>query len=114
MSRASYVPHTEKERKEMLEAIGVSDINQLFSDIPGKLQVDKINIPDGKSEIEVERNIKALAGSNRFDLICFLGGGFYDHYCPAAVDAILSRGEFYTAYTPYQPEVSQGTLQTAF
>ncbi len=107
MARASYVPHIEKERIEMLEAIGVSDINQLFSDIPQKLQVDNINIPNGKSEIEVERQIKALANSNRSDLICFLGGGFYDHYCPAAVDAILTRGEFYTSYTPNQPEVSQ-------
>ncbi len=114
MARASYVPHIENERIEMLKTIGVSDINQLFSDIPQNLQVDKINIPNGKSEIEVERQIKALANSNRSDLICFLGGGFYDHYCPAAVDAILTRGEFYTAYTPYQPEVSQGTLQTAF
>ncbi len=114
MSRASYVPFVESERQEMLKEIGVNSIDDLFSDIPQEFQVESLNIPNGKSEIEVERRIKALARRNRTDLICFLGGGFYDHYTPAAIDAILSRGEFLTAYTPYQPEVAQGTLQAAF
>ena len=98
----------------MLKEIGVKNIDELFSDIPKELQVETLNIPKGKSEIEVERRIKALARKNRTDLVCFLGGGFYDHYTPAAIDAIISRGEFLTAYTPYQPEVAQGTLQAAF
>ncbi len=114
MAHVSYVPHVEAERKEMLEAVGVGSLDELFSEIPSELQRDKVDIPRGKSEIEVERDVKALANRNRTDLVCFLGGGFYDHYTPAAVDAILSRGEFLTAYTPYQPEVSQGTLQAAF
>jgi len=114
MSRASYIPFVESERQEMLKEIGVNSIDELFSDVPQELQVKSLNIPKGKSEIEVERGIKSLARKNRTDLVCFLGGGFYDHYTPAAIDAILSRGEFLTAYTPYQPEVAQGTLQTAF
>lgn len=114
MARASYVPFVEAERREMLKEIGMTDIDELFSDVPSEFQVEKLNIPKGKSEIEVERQMKSLARKNRTDLICFLGGGFYDHYTPAAIDAILSRGEFLTAYTPYQPEVAQGTLQAAF
>lgn len=114
MAHASYIPHVEEERKEMLAAIGISSMDELFSSIPGDLQIDELNIPEGLPEITVERKLRRMAKQNRTDLVCFLGGGFYDHYCPAAVDALVSRGEFATAYTPYQPEVAQGTLQAAF
>lgn len=114
MGRMTYVPHIEAERAEMLRAIGINSVDELFAEIPREVQVERLNLPEGMSEIEVERMLRALARRNRTDLVCFLGGGFYDHYIPAAVDAILQRGEFYTAYTPYQPEVSQGTLQAAF
>ena len=114
MSRASYVPHVEAERREMLEAIGIKSIDELFSPIPKDRQCARVNLPEGMSEIEVERHLRSLARMNRTDLVCFLGGGFYDHYIPAAIDSLLSRGEFFTAYTPYQPEVSQGTLQSIF
>lgn len=98
----------------MLQAIGVDNIDALFSAIPADAQIDELAIPEGASEITVERQLQRMARQNRTDLVCFLGGGFYDHYCPAAVQALISRGEFLTAYTPYQPEVSQGTLQAAF
>ena len=114
MARTSYVPHVEAERRAMLEAIGIKSIDELFSPIPHDRQRDRVNIPAGMSELEVERHVRGLARMNRTDLVCFLGGGFYDHHIPAAIDAILSRGEFFTAYTPYQPEVSQGTLQAVF
>ncbi|NLF37850.1 aminomethyl-transferring glycine dehydrogenase subunit GcvPA [bacterium] len=114
MARASFVPHVETELREMLDAIGVACIDDLFRDIPAEFQRRSLNIPKGQSELEIIRAVTALATKNRTDLVCFLGGGFYDHYRPAAVDAMLARGEFLTAYTPYQPEVAQGTLQAMF
>ncbi len=114
MAHTTYVPHVDAERAEMLRAIGIADTDALFAAIPPELQVARLTIPEGMTEIEAERMLRAMARRNRTDLVCFLGGGFYDHYVPAAVDAVLQRGEFFTAYTPYQPEVSQGTLQAAF
>jgi glycine dehydrogenase subunit 1 len=111
---SNYVPHTEKDTQEMLRAIGVRSIDDLFRDIAPALRPRSFDIPEGKSEFEVSRFIKKLAGKNATDLINFVGAGFYDHYIPAAVDAISSRSEFYTAYTPYQPESSQGWLQSIY
>ncbi|MBU0604668.1 MAG: aminomethyl-transferring glycine dehydrogenase subunit GcvPA [Candidatus Omnitrophica bacterium] len=110
----NYVPHTDKDTSEMLKAIGVGSVEDLFRDIPGALRPKSFDIPEGKSEFEVCRYIKKLAAKNATDLISFLGAGFYDHYIPAAVDALASRSEFYTAYTPYQPESSQGWLQAIY
>ncbi|GIX07092.1 MAG: glycine dehydrogenase [Candidatus Poribacteria bacterium] len=112
----SYVPHTEAERREMLQAIGVSSIEELFADIPAALRRTHWNLPQGLSELEVVRHLTALAEKNETldRYVCFLGAGAYDHYIPAVVEALVSRGEFATAYTPYQPEVSQGTLQAIF
>jgi glycine dehydrogenase subunit 1 len=110
----NYVPHTDKDRGDMLEAIGVSSIDDLFADIGAGLRPKSFNIPEGKSEPEVMRHLKNLAGKNASGLINFVGGGFYDHYIPAAVDALAGRAEFYTAYTPYQPECSQGILQAIY
>jgi glycine dehydrogenase subunit 1 len=110
----SYIPHTELEKKEMLKAIGLKSIDQLFKDIPLSLRPKSFNIPQGKSELEVVEYFKLLAAKNATHLTNFVGGGFYDHYIPAAVDALASKPEFYTAYTPYQPECSQGWLQAIY
>lgn len=109
-----FVPHTEQQVQEMLAAIGVQTLDQLFEEIPSHMQPKSFELPPGLSELEVCRHIERLAAKNKTDLVSYLGGGFYDHHVPSAVDALLSRGEFYTAYTPYQPEASQGTLQAVF
>ncbi|MDD5729888.1 MAG: aminomethyl-transferring glycine dehydrogenase subunit GcvPA [Candidatus Omnitrophica bacterium] len=110
----SYTPHTPQEIKEMLKAIGVSSIDELFSDIKKELRPKSFNIPEGKSEQEVLRYFKELGARNNTGLVSFLGAGFYDHYIPSVVDALAGRPEFYTAYTPYQPECSQGWLQAIY
>ncbi|MDP8233826.1 MAG: aminomethyl-transferring glycine dehydrogenase subunit GcvPA [Candidatus Saelkia tenebricola] len=110
----SFIPHTDIEVKQMLKTIGVSSIDDLFVDIKEDLKPKSFNLPEGKSEFEVIENLKKLSSKNATHLINFLGAGFYDHYIPAAVDALSSRSEFYTAYTPYQPECSQGWLQAIY
>lgn len=111
-----YTPHTDSEREEMLKVIGVPSIESLFEDVPAEHRFPKLNLPEPLSEMEVAAQLQELSSINETtqDLICFLGAGAYNHYVPAAVDTILRRGEFYTAYTPYQPEISQGTLQAIF
>lgn len=110
----SYIPHTKDDIKEMLAAIGVARVDDLFSVIPPALRPKSFNIPEGRSEYEVTRHLGRLAAKNATQLVNFVGAGFYDHFIPAAVDAIVSRSEFYTAYTPYQPECSQGWLQSIY
>ncbi|MGB2630413.1 MAG: aminomethyl-transferring glycine dehydrogenase subunit GcvPA [Candidatus Omnitrophota bacterium] len=112
----SYIPNTPEDQREMLKAIGIKsgEIEELFNGIPDKLRASSFDLPPGMSEYEVEEYLKGLAKKNSTDLVIFVGGGFYDHYIPAAVDAIVSRPEFYTAYTPYQPEASQGTLHAIY
>src|SRR6266542_6420124 len=99
---------------EMLRAMGLQRIDDLFADIPTAVRIPKIDLPDGLPELAVVRHVTSLLSANRTmaEMPTFLGGGLYDHFVPAAVRAITSRAEFYTAYTPYQPEVSQGILQT--
>ncbi|MGE4299691.1 MAG: aminomethyl-transferring glycine dehydrogenase subunit GcvPA [Desulfovibrionaceae bacterium] len=109
-----FVPHTDDERREMLAACGVMSMDDLFADIAPSMRPHSFDLPEGLSEMKVRRRLEDLAAKNRTDVVSFLGGGFYDHHIPAAVDALISRGEFYTAYTPYQPEASQGTLQAIF
>ena len=109
-----YISNTDEERAKMLAELGLNSIEELFKDIPSDLMSSSFNIPKGKSELEIRSFVKDLASKNATDLICFLGGGFYDHFVPAAVGAITSRSEFYTAYTPYQAEVSQGILQSIY
>ena len=109
-----YVPHTEDEVREMLATIGVDSIDDLFAEITEKMRPKSFDLPEGLSEMEVLSKLEAMAAKNATDRVSFLGAGFYDHYIPAAVDALTMRGEFYTAYTPYQPEASQGTLQAIF
>ncbi len=110
----SYVSITEEQRRQMLEAIGVESVEALFADIPAELRTEGLDVPPGASEMEVRRHLRRLSEKNAADLVLFVGGGVYDHYVPAAVDALLRRGEFYTAYTPYQAEASQGTLQAIY
>lgn len=112
-----YIPNTPDDEKIMLESTGVSSVDNLFHDIPESLRLkDSLNLGKPMSEMEVRRHMKELAEKNinTEDLVCFLGAGSYDHYIPAVVNHIISRSEFYTAYTPYQPEISQGTLQAIF
>lgn len=112
-----YIPTTDAEKAEMLAAIGVSSIDELFEDIPEQVRFrGKLNLPPGMTESEVMRHLASLAAKNA-DLdtyTCFLGAGAYDHLIPAAVENIVSRNEFVTAYTPYQAEISQGVLQTIY
>ncbi|HEY7827811.1 MAG TPA: aminomethyl-transferring glycine dehydrogenase subunit GcvPA, partial [Candidatus Limnocylindrales bacterium] len=109
-----YGPHTPADRRTMLEAIGVRSVDDLFADIPAGLRANGLDLPNSQPELELAARLEGLAGRNRTDLASFLGAGAYRHYQPAAVDQILLRGEWYTAYTPYQPEVSQGTLQSIY
>jgi glycine dehydrogenase subunit 1 len=110
---ARFTPHTDDDVREMLEAIGVGTVDDLFADVPTKLEGD-LNLPPALSEYEALRDVQRLARENVTGLPIFLGGGAYDRIVPSAIGAVTSRGEFLTAYTPYQPEVSQGTLQTIF
>ena len=109
-----FVPHTEDEVRQMLDVIGVATLDDLFADITPEMRPRSFNLPHGQSEMEVCGRLEALAAANRTDVVSFLGAGFYNHHIPKAVDAVTSRSEFYTAYTPYQPECSQGTLQAIF
>ncbi|HIU64937.1 MAG TPA: aminomethyl-transferring glycine dehydrogenase subunit GcvPA [Candidatus Avacidaminococcus intestinavium] len=110
----SYLPHTVEDRKEMLAAIGVTEAMDLFCDIPEEMRVEGLlNLPGPLSEAELAQYFKTLAAANvnLEEYACFLGAGAYDHYVPSTVDHVLRRSEFYTAYTQYQPEISQGYLQ---
>ena len=111
-----FLPHTESERKEMLRAIGVSKIEELFSAIPESKRFPRVVLPDPLSEPEIMAEMQYLSQGNAHaqNAACFLGAGAYNHYVPPAVQHLLLRGEFYTAYTPYQAEISQGTLQSIF
>jgi len=109
-----YIAHTQHDTQDILKSLGIKNIDELFSDIKAHHKPKSFNIPQGLSEFEVISKLHRLADKNAIGLIPFIGCGFYDHYVPAAVSAVISRGEFYTAYTPYQPECSQGTLQGLF
>jgi len=109
----SFTPHTPEEIREMLAAIGVGSIGELFRPIPEELRARSFDLPPGISEFEMMALLQEMAAQNG-RVVPFVGGGYYDHVIPAAVDHLAGRSEFYTAYTPYQPEVSQGALQALF
>lgn len=114
---SSYIPNTPQQQQDMLSAIGMTSIEDLFSDIPESVRLKRdLNIPAAMSEMELVAHMKGLSEKNinTDQYTCFLGAGAYDHYIPAVISHLLSRQEFYTAYTPYQPEISQGTLQAIF
>src|SRR6516162_1623605 len=112
----TYVPHTERETSEMLAAIGVSSMDDLFADVPAALRFPTLDLPPPLSELDILREMRALAARNldADPSLSFLGAGVYHHFRPATVDDVLRRGEFYTSYTQYQPETSQGMLQALF
>lgn len=112
-----YLPMTIEDKEDMLSFLGIEDVNELFSDIPEEIRLKgKLNIPEALSEPETVRHFNRLAGKNvnSMEYAYFLGAGIYDHYIPSTVNHVISRSEFYTAYTPYQPEISQGELQAIF
>jgi glycine dehydrogenase subunit 1 len=112
----TYFPHTDADRKAMLDTVGVTALEDLFGDVPAAARFPDLDLPAPCTEMEIGREMRRLAERNddtdRRD--CFLGAGTYHHYIPATVDYVLQRGEFYTSYTPYQPEMSQGMLQAIF
>ncbi len=109
-----YIANTSLQRQQMLRACGVDSVDELFASIPASLEPTSFDLPPARSELEAFAYFDKLSRQNYHDLISFLGGGFYDHFIPAAVDDIAGRSEFYTAYTPYQAELSQGTLQAIY
>ncbi|MGH2527513.1 MAG: aminomethyl-transferring glycine dehydrogenase subunit GcvPA, partial [Actinomycetota bacterium] len=112
-----FAPQTDDDVREMLRAIGVASLDDLFDQIPETVRLDRpLDLPDGVSEMEIVADLRRLAARNRNadELVCFAGAGAYDHYVPAVVWSIAGRSEFYTSYTPYQPELSQGVLQALF
>jgi len=111
-----YIPHSDEDREAMLAAIGARSVEELFEDVPERFRFPALGLPSALSEPEAQWELESLAAANFTTGDCpyFLGAGAYHHFVPAVVDAVISRGEFYTAYTPYQPEISQGTLQAIF
>src|SRR5699024_12037711 len=117
MNEFRYLPMTDEDKKEMYEAIGIESSDTLFEDIPKEIRFEReFEIPELVSEFELKKEMSELAkkNANTNDNTSFLGGCVYDHYIPPVVDHVISRSEFYTAYTPYQPERSQGELQAIF
>ncbi|MFL5778069.1 MAG: aminomethyl-transferring glycine dehydrogenase subunit GcvPA [Chloroflexota bacterium] len=110
----AYGPHTADDREGMLAALGIDSVEALFADIPTELRASPLDLPEPEPELRLAARLQELAGRNRTDLASFLGAGVYRHWTPPAVDQLLLRGEWYTAYTPYQPEISQGTLQSIY
>src|SRR6266540_3744809 len=112
-----YLPNTPAQQKEMLTLIGVSSIEDLLVRVPVKARLSRpLNLPSGLAEIDLVRQLRRMSGENAAadDYACFLGAGSYDHAIPSPINHLISRGEFFTAYTPYQPEASQGTLRTIY
>ncbi len=112
----TYIPHTEADRAAMLKAIGVDSLEDLFEAVPAEQRFPTLNLPPALSEMEVAWEMGGLASANAAanEYACFLGAGAYNHFVPSVINHLLLRGEFYTAYTPYQPELSQGTLQAIY
>jgi glycine dehydrogenase subunit 1 len=108
-----FVPNTKKEQEGMLKDIGIPSTKELFEDIPEQIRIKEINLAEGLSEVEVKNHLTELSNKNK-NMVCFLGAGSYNHFIPSIVRHITSRAEFYTAYTPYQPEISQGILQAIY
>jgi len=117
LTPVQFAPHTEDDVREMLGALGLSSLDELFSHIPADVRLNRaLSVPAGRSEMELLGDLAGLARRNRHadELVCFMGGGAYDHYVPAVVWALAGRSELQTSYTPYQPELSQGILQALF
>ena len=111
---ASYIPMNEDERREMMDAIGISSLDEMYVNIPADMRVKKLNLPEGRSELETRRLMEKISAKNKRFSTIFRGAGAYWHYIPAIVGAVVNKEEFVTAYTPYQAEISQGVLQAIF
>src|SRR5256712_3496447 len=112
-----YIPNTDEDRRAMLDRIGVRSVDELFADIPAKFRIDGLDLPSALPELDLTREMSELASQNTVagnGVASFLGGGAYRHFIPSTVGHIIRRSEYYTEYTPYQPEISKGTLQTMF
>ncbi len=117
MTKFRYLPMTDQDRKEMLKTIGVGSVEELFAEIPEEVRFQgELNLPEAMSEPVLVRHMARMAGKNASldQYVSFLGAGVYEHHIPSVVNHVISRSEFYTAYTPYQPEISQGELQAIF
>ena len=110
----NYLVHNEETIRKMCEDINIEKIEDLFKQIPQSVRMQSLNLPEGLSELETQRKVKNIAKENKTDYACFLGGGIYNKFIPACIGQIAQRFEFNTAYTPYQPEISQGTLQVMY
>ncbi len=110
----NFLVHNEQTTAEMCKTIGINSVEDLFKQIPPTVRMKELNLPDALSEMETQRKIKAIANENKSDYICFAGGGIYNKFVPACIAQVAGRFEFNTAYTPYQPEISQGTLQVMY
>lgn len=110
----NFLVHNNETIKQMCNEIGINTVEDLFKQIPQNVRMGELNLPDGLSEMETQRKVKALAKENKSDYINFMGGGIYNKFIPACISQVASRFEFNTAYTPYQPEISQGTLQVMY
>ncbi|MFR2562200.1 MAG: aminomethyl-transferring glycine dehydrogenase, partial [Anaeromassilibacillus sp.] len=110
----SYLPSTAGQKRQMLEAVGVSQIEALYDNVPASIRLDGLDLAPGLSEMEVSAQMCALADKNHVFHTIFRGAGAYDHYIPAIVERVCNKEEFLTAYTPYQAEISQGILQSIF
>ncbi len=110
----NFLAHNDESRKHLCENISISSVEELFAKIPKEAKMTSLDLPDALNEMQVQKELKALAKKNNTDSINFLGGGVYNHFVPAAIIQVAQRWEFLTAYTPYQPEISQGTLQVMY
>lgn len=110
----NFLVHNEKNTQEMCQTIGINNVEDLFKQIPQSVRMKKLDLAEGLSEMETQRQVKNLAKANKSDYISFLGGGIYNKFVPACISQVANRFEFNTAYTPYQPEISQGTLQVMY
>lgn len=110
----AYIPSTKAERRQMLESVGVKSFDDLYAVVPSEMKLRSLDIPAGKSELEVSRHMEAMAAKNKVFSAIFRGAGAYHHYIPSIVNSVVSKEEFLTAYTPYQSEISQGILQSIF
>ncbi len=110
----NFLVHNEEITRQMCEDIGIKSVEDLFNRVPQDVKMEGLNLPDALSELETQRVVKNLAKQNKTDYACFLGGGIYNKFVPACISQVAGRFEFNTAYTPYQPEISQGTLQVMY
>lgn len=110
----NFLVHNKDSIKQMCEKIGINSVEDLFKQIPETVRMKTLDLPEGLSEMETQRKVKTIAKENESDYISFLGGGIYNKFVPACISQVANRFEFNTAYTPYQPEISQGTLQVMY